>query len=274
MSVGGRSGSFGGMRIHDGATGTQLQRHLRGDETADDLCVRAPELVREVHAAYLEAGADVVQTNSFLVWTRGSGRRRRHLIEAAHACAVEAIEASGRTSPEPCLAATIGPASSDPRDYWSDLERWLELGARVVRIETIATRGVADAALEAWRDVARGSEATLLLGCSVSPSAGADAMRWVLELAGSSSFPDAALIGLNCCEGPDGLRPVLEGLVERRGEDVVWVDPSAGLPPYQAPGQWAERTAELVHELRLAAVGGCCGTTPEGIRTLVNLLRT
>lgn len=252
------------MRIHDGAMGTLLLDQLAGDETVDDLSARAPELVRGVHAAYVAAGCDVLQTNTFLVWMRDSPRRRRLLMDAALDCARHAVE----DAPGPvAIAATMGPAGDEPRAYWSDLEAWLERDVRLVRAETITSRVGADAVLAAWDDVARGMDAVeLMLGCSVAPSAGIDAQRWVLDLAGEA--PAQVRIGLNCCEGPDGLRPLLEELVEVRGEDAVWADPSAGLAPHLAPRAWADATARLVESLPLRGVGGCCGTSPDALAYL------
>ena len=253
------------MQLHDGAMGTMLAAHLRGGETVDDLCVRAPELVRAVHADYVTAGADVIQTNSFLVGLRDSTRRRRLLLDAAMDCGRSAIESSGRAQ-EVELAGTIGPHGSEPRAYWDELEYWLEHGLTRVRVETVGAATTADAVTQAWNDVARGSDAQLLLGCTVSPGAGYDACRWVAEVAASA--PTNVGLGLNCCEGPAGLRSILELIVEERGPDTIWVDPSAGLPPHQSAGEWAERMAELIDGIPLRAVGGCCGTTPQHIADL------
>lgn len=258
------------MRIHDGAMGTRLLDQLAGDETVDDLCVRAPQLVRAVHASYLEAGADVIQTNSFLVWMRDSTRRRRMLIEASLDCARQAVADSARAVD---IAGTLGPAGDDPRAYWRDIEAWLERDVRLLRVETVVSRAVADAVLAAWRDVARGvDDACLLLGCTVAPSAGPDAVRWVSELA--SDVPGDIRLGLNCCEGPDGLRGPLEALVEARGEDAVWVDPSAGVGAHVAPRAWADAMRQLAEGLPLLAIGGCCGTTPDGIAYLRDSIGT
>jgi methionine synthase I (cobalamin-dependent) len=102
------------MQLHDGAMGTMLAAHLRGGETVDDLCVRTPELVRGVHADYLAAGSDVIQTNSFLVGLRDSTRRRRLLLDAALDCAQSAIASLGDVRAVQ-LAGTIGPHGAEPR---------------------------------------------------------------------------------------------------------------------------------------------------------------
>lgn len=260
------------MRIHDGAYGTLLARELRGDETVDDLCLRAPSIVVDAHRAYLDAGADALQTNAFLAHLRSSERRRAELQRAALACAREAAAAADR----PVLVlATIGPAGAEPRDFWRDLELVLEAEAPGVLCETVTSRAIADAFLAAWDDVARGVRGVeVMLGCSVAPSRGREAARWVQELAADA--PAEVSLGLNCCEGPLGLRPVLDQLCELR--ESAWAMPSAGLPteepgapprwPLERAQDWADAVTELVDGLPVTAVGGCCGTTPDAIAAL------
>ncbi|MCW2924954.1 MAG: 5-methyltetrahydrofolate S-homocysteine methyltransferase [Thermoleophilia bacterium] len=261
------------MQVLDGAYGTLLQGHLHGDETVDDLCLRAPTLVVDAHRAYLEAGATWLGTNAFLAHLRGSRRRRDDLQRAALACAREAVSITDVADVQ--VAATIGPAGPEPRDFWADLELLLDAGMGAVQCETLTDRRGADALLAAWGDVARGVEdVELRLGCSVSPSRGADAWQWVVELAADA--PIEVRLGLNCCEGPEGLRDVLASLCERRGE--AWAMPSAGLPapdahgrpvwPLADPHRWADAVARLVADLPVHAAGGCCGTTPESIAAL------
>lgn len=259
------------MRLHDGAYGTLLARHQRGDETADDLCVRDPLLVTRAHASYLEAGATAIQANSFLVHLRSSSRRRRLLRRAAIDCADAAVAGA---EGDALVVATIGPAGSEPHDFWEAIEQFLELEVAAVLCETVTSRAVADAFLAAWADVAAGVDGVeLLLGCSTDPADGG-AARWVVELAGEA--PDVVHLGLNCCAGPQSMRSLLESIAERRG--TTWAMPSAGLPtgspggppawPLADPAEWAEATLEQVEGLPVGALGGCCGTTPDHVAAL------
>ena len=257
------------MRIHDGAYGTLLQQHLHGDETVDDLCVRAPQLVVDAHRAYLDAGASVLQTNAFLAHLRGSDQRRGRLRRAALDCAREAAAAAPVASP--LVLATIGPVGDRPRDFWEPIEQALDAEARGVLCETVTTRAIADAFCSAWSDVAAGVvDVELLLGCSIDPVR-AEASRWVVELAGDA--PDELQLGLNCCEGPVGIGAVLAAIAERRG--TTWAMPSAGLPtgspptwPWADPRRWAEQVASEVEGLPIAGLGGCCGTNPDHVAAL------
>lgn len=255
------------VRIHDGAYGTLLAPALHGDETVDDLCLRAPATVVAAHRAYLDAGACSIQTNAFLAHLRSSSRRRRQLQLAALACAREAAAGGGD---DVLVIGTLGPAGATPADFWNDVELLLEAEVAAVLCETVTDRRIATAFLDAWSDVARGvDDVRVMLGCSVSPSSGGDAARWVLDMAGEA--PDEVELGLSCCEGPSGLRPLLEELVELR--ESTWVMPSAGVPvdgrwPYGQPADWARAVEDLVDGLPLAGVGGCCGTTPDSIAAL------
>ncbi len=257
------------MRIHDGAYGTLLDGQLRGDETVDDLCLRDPRAVVDAHRAYLDAGATAIQTNSFLVHLRGSSRRRAELRRAALECAREAA-AAAPVAP-PLVSMTIGPIGDEPRAYWESIEHALESEAQALLCETITTRAIADAVLAAWSDVAAGvRDVELLLACSTDP-ADATASRWVVDLAGEA--PDAVLLGLNCCTGPEGVGGLLAQVVEQRG--TSWTMPSAGIPagspprwPWSDPSAWAARVREEVADIPLAGLGGCCGTGPDHVAAL------
>ena len=264
------------MRIHDGAYGTLLAAHLHGDETVDDLCVRSPGIVVDAHRAYLDAGATAIQTNAFLAHLRGSDRRRRELRHAAVACAREAAGGDGGDERIPIVFATIGPDGEAPRAYWEPLEQALEGDVRGILCETVTTAAMARAFAAAWAEVGAGvREVEVLLGCSVAPTRGREACAWVADLA--TDLPADITLGLNCCEGPTGLRPLLEAIAERR--PMVWAMPSAGVPtqvpggppswPFESSTEWAAAVQEETLGLPVHALGGCCGTDPDFVGALV-----
>jgi 5-methyltetrahydrofolate--homocysteine methyltransferase len=258
------------MRILDGAYGTLLAAHLASDETADDLCVRDPRLVIDAHRAYLEAGATGLRTNAGQAWLRDSTRRRTGLQLAALDCAREAIALHGGPAAIE-LAATIGPAGIEARDYWRDLELLLDAEVTVVQVEHLARVGELSAAVAAWDEVARGvAGVSLMLGVRVAQSRGEGVARALLDAAGDA--PEGVRVGLRCCEGPAELRPYLERLFEQRGA-TTWVAPGVGTE-LDAPARWAESMLELTDGLELDAVGGCCGTTPTCIQELAESLGT
>jgi 5-methyltetrahydrofolate--homocysteine methyltransferase len=256
------------MRILDGAYGTLLAAHLASDESADDLCVRDPRLVIDAHRAYLEAGATGIRTNAGQAWRRDSTRRRTGLQLAALDCAREAIELHGGPAAIE-LAATIGPAGIEPRDYWRDLELLLDAEVAVVQVEHLARVEELAAALAAWDEVARGVDGvSLMLGITVAQGRGEAAARPLLDAAGDA--PEGVRVGLRCCEGAAGLRPYLERLYEQRGAST-WLAPGAGAD-LEEPAHWAQSVHELSDGFDLDAVGGCCGTTPTYHQELVETL--
>lgn len=262
------------MRVHDGAYGTLLGSHLHGDETVDDLCVRAPNIVVDAHRAYVESGANAIQTNSFLAHLRGSDRRRRELRHAALSCAREAA-AAGSGHGNVTVFATIGPVGSGAREFWEPIEQALDAGVAGVLCETVTDAATALAFAAAWTEVGAGVRGVeVMLGLSAAPSGGVVANAWVAEVA--ADVPEEVQLGLNCCEGPAGLRPLLEDIAELRAH--VWTMPSAGVPaaetatgpvwPFADAGSWSAAVFEAIDDLPVDAVGGCCGTSPDFIAAL------
>lgn len=248
------------MQLADGAYGTLLQPHLRSGETVDDLCSREPARIVDAHLMYLHAGARQIQTNSFLAWRRADVRRRAIYLSALD-CAREATATAGGS---PGVIGTIGPAGAQPRDFYRDLELLLDAQVDSVVCETVTDSAVAEAFCRAWKEVAVGVGVIGRLHLSVSPSLGAASWKWL------STFDDhsaSLVLGLNCCEGPEGLREPLQRLNER--SETVSVLPSAGLPERAlAPEPWSEAVAELCTQVQVDLVGGCCQTTPAHVSAL------
>lgn len=254
--------------VGDGAYGTLLAPRLLGGEVVDELCVREPDAVIDAHRSYLEAGAGCIQSNSFLAW-RFRERRRRDIYAAALECARSAAAASAGSRGEPVrVRATVGPAGREPRAFYRDIEQLLDAGVDELLCETVTEAPIAAAFLRAWYEVVAGARARATLSFSVSPSRGARSWQWIGKLA----VPAGVAVGLNCCEGPAGLRAPLELLADTpAGERGMRVGPSAGLPVMRtgqppmyplSPDEWADAVAALVDGLSVDVVDGCCGTTP------------
>lgn len=253
------------LPLRDGPLGTMLSPHLIQHETVIDLLVRAPGLVRDVHASWVEAGAGLVHTATLQVMEL-AGRRRRDAWSAAIELAAQA--AADRAT----VAALVSPPSGGgdvARTWYADLDHLLEAGVAHVTCACITGTGQATAFLQAWREVAGGSASPgVAASCSLSiaPSRGADRCRWIMDVADAGSVS----MGLACCEGPAGLRPWLEQLCSRH--ECVHVAPSAGLPDIGPDGRpawpidarsWALEVAALVDGLPISGVGACCGCTPD-----------
>jgi methionine synthase I (cobalamin-dependent) len=262
--------------LADGAYGTLLARHLRPGEVADQLCTRQPDRVVDAHRAYLEVGSRELHTVSFMAFTLPAARRRQAYVDALE-CARAAVGSVGGVvgRSQVHVVATMGPAGLEPRALWADIELLLERDVTDIACLTVHRPDAARAFVRAFSEVADGTQSRATLGLTVAPSRGPDSWRWVRSL----EFPSNVTPALNCCEGPAGLRPVLEHLADQA--PAVRLAPSAGLPepgvvprwPCE-PEPWAQAVVELAAGLPMASVGGCCGTTPDHIEALAAALDT
>ena len=239
----------------------------------DHLSIAEPERVRRLHAAYLDAGADIVRTNTF----RAASPEHAH--DAAPLCAAAARlaraaadEWSQRTPMRPrFVAGAIGPADHHASSekaraaYRAPLRALLDGGVDLVLFETWYTAAQIAPALAAYMDAATDA------GCVVP----------VLLSMSGTSIDDAALdainpdlvagLGVNCGAGPEGLSTRLGAL--RRHVRFVSCHPSAGLPdpsgryPY-GPDDFAQIVASYAAGGLADIVGGCCGTTPAHVAAL------
>jgi len=297
--------------VFDGAMGTQIQgqglkaSEFGGKEGANDLLtLTRPDLVEDIHARYLLAGADVVETNSFQssrlkLDEYGLGHRT---YEVNYRAAILARRAAARfsTVEHPrFVAGSMGPtgmlpSSSDPalgnitgdaleRVFLEQARGLVEGGVDALIIETqqdllelrAAVLGADAARREALRDVFLIAQPTLidqngrmLLGTEIGAA-----------LASLERLP-VDCIGLNCSTGPEEMRASVRYLAEHCSH-FVSVLPNAGMPEnvdgravYRlSPRDLAEALFEFVAGYGVEIVGGCCGTTPEHIRAVVERLR-
>ena len=297
--------------VFDGAMGTQIQgfglkpADFGGKEGANDLLtLTRPDLVEAIHGRYFAAGCDVVETNTF-----GSSRLKLDEYDLGHRtyevnfrAAILARRAADRyaTSEHPrFVAGSMGPtgmlpSSSDPAlsNITSDaLEKifaeqargLIEGGADALIIETqqdilelrAAVLGADAARREAMRDVFLIAQPTLvdasgrmLLGTDIGAA-----------LATLERLPVDA-VGINCSTGPSEMRESVRLLCQKCSH-YVSVMPNAGIPEnvdgravYRLPPEaLADALADFVGELGVDIVGGCCGTTPEHMRRVVERLR-
>jgi 5-methyltetrahydrofolate--homocysteine methyltransferase len=297
--------------VFDGAMGTQIQGHqlkapeFGGKEGANDLLVLTrPDLIEDIHARYFAAGCDVVETNTF-----GSSRLKldeyglgHRTYEVNFKAAITARRAAERFSEDGrprFVAGSVGPtgmlpSSSDPalgnitgdaleRIFYEQAEGLIEGGVDAIIVETqqdmLELRAAvlaADACRKAsLRDVFLIAQPTLidangrmLLGTDVGSA-----------LATLERLPVDA-VGLNCSTGPEEMRASVKVLAERCSH-YVSVLPNAGMPEnvdgravYKlSPEALAEALAGFVRDYGVDIVGGCCGTTPEHLRRVVERIR-
>ncbi|MEN8213935.1 MAG: methionine synthase [Pseudomonadota bacterium] len=302
--------------ILDGAMGTMIQRHklgesdYRGERFADWpvdvkgnndlLTLTQPHIIRDIHKAYLEAGADIIETNSFNA-TRVSMsdyRMEELAYEINVAAARTAREAADEytTAGRPrFVAGVIGPTSrtcsispdvNDPGyrnisfqqlvdDYVSSVRGLVEGGADLLLIETIFDTLNAKAAIFACHQVfdEDGVKLPLMISGTITDASGRTLSGQTTEAFYNSLRHSGAIsIGLNCALGPDMLRQYVEEMSRVCG-NFVSAHPNAGLPnefgDYDLDAaHMAEYIGEWADSGLLNIVGGCCGTTPEHIRAI------
>ncbi|MBK6657851.1 MAG: methionine synthase [Proteobacteria bacterium] len=307
------------IAVLDGAMGTMIQRHqldeahFRGERFAahgrdlkgnnDLLCLTQPKLIKGIHLAFLNVGADIIETNSFNATSisqadYGLEHIVRDLNLAAAGVAREAIAdyraASGDSAPK-FVAGVLGPTNrtasvspdvNDPgfrnidfetlrRAYYEATDALVDGGVDLILIETIFDTLNAKAAIFAAREclAARGLDLPVMISGTITDKSGRTLTGQTTEAFWNSvSHADPLSIGLNCALGAKDLRQYIEELSRVAGTHVS-VHPNAGLP--NAFGEYDESAAymaDIIGDFAASGlvniVGGCCGTTPEHIRAI------
>ncbi len=275
--------------VFDGAMGTQL--YAKGvfiNQCYDELSLRAPDLVRDVHRAYVDAGAEVIETNTFganrlKLAQFGLGGQVGEINEAAAKLAAEAGEGdvlvAGAVGPLGVRLEPYGPTSLDEaRSAFAEQMRGLVAGGvDLFLLETFADIHEIEQAILAAREVDRDmpviAQMTIGTDCLTPYGASAEDVARALDAFG------ADIIGLNCSVGPQAILEAIERMapVTRR---KLSAQPNAGMPRevsgrsmYMAsPEYMATYALHLVHA-GARVVGGCCGTTPEHIAAMVEGIR-
>lgn len=301
--------------ILDGAMGTMIQKYnlseqdFRGERFAqvagqlkgnnDLLCLTRPDVVKEIHRKYLEAGADIIETNTFNAQRVSMADYQMQDIcceinrEAVKLARELADEYTLKTPRKPrFVAGSVGPTnktcsmSPDVNNpalralaydelaeaYGEQMEALLEGGVDAILIETIFDTLNAKAAIFAAEEAMQkvGRRVPLMLSVTVSDVAGRTLSGQTLEafLASVQHAPIFS-VGLNCSFGAKQLKPFLENLA-RRAPYYISAYPNAGLPNSlgqydQTPDEMAAEVKEYVDEGLVNIIGGCCGTTEEYI---------
>ncbi len=301
----------------DGAMGTMIQGHglqevdfrgnhfethegeLRGNN--DLLSITKPEVIKQIHLEYLQAGADILKTNTFN--STGIAQADYNLSELAYDLNVagaklarEAINEYQQTNNRPCwVAGVLGPtnrtASISPRvedagyravtfddlfeDYSIAIKGLYEGGADLILIETVFDTLNAKAAISAVKQFEIQHEITLpiMISGTITDQSGRTLSGQVVEaFYNSIQHAKPISIGLNCALGAAQLREYVDDL-SRVSETHVSCHPNAGLPnEFGAYDESPEHMAGIIKEFAesglLNIVGGCCGTTPDHIRVI------
>ena len=301
------------IMILDGAMGTMIQQYALTEEdfrgyryrktpglmkgNNDMLNITRPDVVSDIHRKYLEAGADIITTNTFS--SQRISQADYHLEEAAREMALAGARLARKAADEFAtdsrprfVAGSVGPTNktcsmspdvSNPAAreidyitlydvYLEQIEALVEGGADIILIETVFDTLNAKAAIDATMEAERrsGKPLPIMLSITVSDLAGRTLSGQTLEavLASVSSYPLFS-IGLNCSFGAPQMKPFLKELA-RKSPYYISAYPNAGLP--NSMGEYDEtaesmapQMKEYVDEGLVNTIGGCCGTTEKFI---------
>ncbi|MCX2784483.1 methionine synthase [Microbulbifer thermotolerans] len=302
--------------ILDGAMGTMIQREklteadYRGQRFADFhrelkgnndlLSLTQPELIERIHRDYLQAGADIIETNTFNA-TRlsqsdyGMEALVPELNRASAQIARRAADAISTPDKPRFVAGVIGPTSrtasispdvNDPgarnvtfaelvENYIEAGRALIEGGSDLILIETIFDTLNAKAAIYALQQLfeEQGFELPIMISGTITDASGRTLSGQTTEaFYYSVAHAKPLSVGLNCALGASELRPYVEAL-SNVCADYVSAHPNAGLPNEfgeydETPEQTAAVVAEFARSGFVNILGGCCGTTPDHIRAI------
>jgi 5-methyltetrahydrofolate--homocysteine methyltransferase len=283
--------SLGDILISDGATGTYLQaRGLEPGGCPEELNASNPEVVRGMAAAYFEAGADMVLTNSFggnrfMLKKYGHGGRVWELNRLA------AEHARSAAPPGGYVVGSVGPSGEflEPLGEVTEtemLEAFVEQvtaleagGADAVVVETMTALEEATLALRAVKENTNlTAMATMVFDKGPRgffTMMGVTPARAAVELRAAG----ADVVGSNCGNGIEGMLAVAQEM-RRATDGYMLIHSNAGLPElrngevvYPEGPDWMSERFQALVEAGVSIVGGCCGTTPDHIRALSSRLR-
>ena len=314
--------------VIDGAMGTMIQRHklteadYRGARFADWpsdlkgnndlLSITQPEIIKNIHLQYLEAGADIIETNTFNAQAVSMADYNMSSLSyeiniAAAKCARNAVNEYRANHPEskdlggPFVAGAIGPMnktlslSPDVNNpgfrsisfdevaeaYYEQVKALVEGGVDLLLIETIFDTLNAKAAIYATKKFFRDNqleELPLMISGTITDASGRTLSGQTLEAFYTSiAHANPLSVGLNCALGANQMRSHIEEL-SQISACYTSAYPNAGLP--NAMGEYDEEPAQTAHFIEEWAekgfvniVGGCCGTTPDHIKHIADHVR-
>ncbi|MEO1050786.1 MAG: homocysteine S-methyltransferase family protein [Bacteroidota bacterium] len=309
--------------VLDGAMGTMIQRHklneadFRGERFKDHhmplqgnndlLSVTRPDIIKEIHALYYEAGADIAETNTFSSTT--IGQADYGLEEAVYdinyesaKIAKEVAEEFTRNNPDKprFVAGSMGPTnktasiSPDVNDpgyravtfdelaeaYKEQAKALLDGGVDMFLVETVFDTLNAKAALFAITELLEeeNKDIPIMVSGTITDASGRTLSGQTTNafLISISHVPLIS-VGLNCALGASALRPYLQVLAKESNFNVS-AHPNAGLPNEfgeydETPEQMASQIKSFLDEGLVNIVGGCCGTTPEHIKAIADMAK-
>ena len=274
-----------GIVIFDGAMGTEIyRRNFFVNASYEQLCLSAPNIIRDIHRSYLDAGAEVLTTDSF----NANARRLGRFGLAADVLKINraAVKLAREVAQDKALVAgSIGPvgdpgSAKDRRSREELLEEQISglSEADFLIFESLRTLEDLDAVLAAMKKFP-GIE--YMVSFAIDPTAGhhADPLPDFIADVERYDGEKPVAIGLNCGGGPESTLLELEKLVGKTSYPII-VQPNAGVPRgidgrmlYMTSGEYFSTYAKRYAQLGAAGIGGCCGIGPEHIAELARTIK-
>ncbi|HKK82842.1 MAG TPA: homocysteine S-methyltransferase family protein [Atribacterota bacterium] len=281
--------------VIDGAMGTMLQENgLKSGECPEMWNISHPEIVRKIHTSYLEAGADIILTNTFGAnGVKLMKMKQQHQLKEINRQAVkldrEAVDSYKKNHPGPVfVAGSVGPTgeileplgpvknSEAYQGYQDQIKEMVSAGVDMIILETFYDLAEIKTALRAVKE---NSDLPVFASMSFDESLktiyGISPEKAVEEL----FEEEADGVGANCGSGPELLYQVLTRMRIITDAPLL-VEPNAGIPylennkvVYPASPQEMAKYAEKFVQLKVNIIGGCCGTTPEHIKAIAQKIK-
>lgn len=309
--------------VLDGAMGTMIQRYKLEEEdfrnealkdhphslkgNNDLLSVTRPDVIRAIHQAYFEAGADIAETNTFSATSIAQADYGLESLvydinfQSAKIAREVADEFTAREPDKPRFVvgslgptnktASLSPDVNDPgyraitfdqlvEAYQEQLKGLIEGGVDMLLVETVFDTLNAKAALFAINTYLEDRQLSMpiMVSGTITDASGRTLSGQTTEAFWSSIMHGNLFsVGLNCALGAKDLLPYLREL-SRHAHCLVTAHPNAGLPNEfgeydQTPEEMAKELEDFVRKGYLNIVGGCCGTTPDHIKAIANMVR-
>ena len=275
------------IMFFDGAMGTMLQQAgLQAGEKPEEWNFIRPEMIQEIHTAYLRAGCQILSSNTFGANSIKMGECAAEAVARGVALARQAVDQWGR--PNCYVACDIGPTGKllqpigdlsfqDAYDTFAQMVRAGEkAGADLILLETFSDTLEIKAALLAAKENSKlPVAATMIFDAQGKLLTGADIPGVVALLEGLG----ADAIGMNCGLGPDQFEMLLPAFLEYSSLPVI-VNPNAGMPRtengqtvFDVPPETYAASMERMARRGARLLGGCCGTTPAHLEAMVKICR-
>jgi homocysteine S-methyltransferase len=275
--------------VFDGATGTVIyDRGVFIHTCYDELCLTNPRLILQIHRDYVEAGAQVIETNTFganPIKLKPYGLAER--TEEINRAAVKLAREAART--DVFVAGSVGPCTESsqrmPDAFASEVEAAFRAqisaldgeGVDLYLLETFSNLNELQLAARVVKEFGGTVLASFVLNERGETALGTRAETMASAL---DADPNVDIVGINCGTGPSGAFDALQAILPHTEKPVV-VMPNAGLPReisgrviYLTSPEYFTEYAKKYIELGVRGVGGCCGTTPAHIRTMARAVKS